>query len=287
MLKLITSLRINYLMSDQRRKDTFEELLRDIRSDLDNFKNLHSILLGKVRNITPDADIARWIFDVYLDKLYEIEAKLKKIAKDLNTHVNNASTSVNNAAEYARHVAYGDFYINDTLSELIRFVNDFIKYSEWDLVNMRRTLWQRDWQDLDKIKPVEYVSLERRKYVTAREELEKAKRNFKDHPEDVMNHLRTAIDLAIKERFEFKEIPRMIKFIDQAEKLQFPLPSYDLIYTYFNEGTERIHEGKIHTSFEALEVIRTVSNFIDALEALEITKDKIDEFVKSCGCVKV
>lgn len=62
-----------------------------------------------------------------------------------------------------------------------------------------------------------------------REELEKAKRNVKDHPEDVMNYLRTAIDLAIKERFGFKEIPRMIKFIEQAEKAGFPLPSYDLI----------------------------------------------------------
>jgi hypothetical protein len=107
-----------------------------------------------------------------------------------------------------------------------------------------------------------------------------------ENPEDVMMHLRNAIDLSIKERFGFRKITFMKTFIDEAKKFDFPLPSYDFIYQLFTEGSERIHQGKIHTSFEIQEAIRTVSNFIDELETIEVTKEKIDDFVKKSGCVR-
>jgi hypothetical protein len=101
-----------------------------------------------------------------------------------------------------------------------------------------------------------------------------------------MMHLRPSIDLSIKERFGFREIRGMKQFIEEANKNDFPLPSYDLIYEYFNEGSQRSHQGKIHTAFEAREAIRTVSNFIDELETIEITKERIDDFINKSKVVK-
>jgi hypothetical protein len=62
--------------------------------------------------------------------------------------------------------------------------------------------------------------------------------------------------------------------------------SYDNNYHYkvqsflYNLIQNRSHQGKIHTPFEAREAIRTVSNFIDELETLEVSKDMISDFIK-------
>jgi hypothetical protein len=213
--------------------------------------------------------------DVFLDKTYELEAKMINIFNDTIKRPPTSTVGcVEKLKQWAVELAF-ETKPEDVRGDLMNLkgaVNDLIQWTESDLSDMHRTLRKSDWSEMNRIEPISYISLERRRYVTAREELINAKENAKKNPEDVMNHARTAIELAIKERFHLRKITRMIEFIEQADKNQFPLPSYDLIYTYFSEGSHRIHQGRIHTTFEANEVIRTVSNFIDELDMIEITK---------------
>lgn len=125
----------------------------------------------------------------------------------------------------------------------------------------------------------------RKKFVTAKDELDKAVHLAADSPEDAMMYLRTAIDLSIKKKFGFNKISKMYNFILDAENFNLPLPSYVLIYTIFNEGSKRIHDGKISTSFEVSQSIELVTNFIAELEKIEINPDIIDEFKKKCKFV--
>lgn len=118
----------------------------------------------------------------------------------------------------------------------------------------------------------------RKKFVTAKEELDKAVETAAKHPEDAMGYVRTAIDLEIKHKFGFTKIISMHGFFHDAEKFDLPLPSYSLIYTIFNEGSKRLHEGKIHTNFEVSQSIETVTNFIAELEKSIISQDIIDNF---------
>jgi hypothetical protein len=170
--------------------------------------------------------------------------------------------------------------------EVTNKLDNFIREVEWSLSELRKNLFLSNWREVSKIKPIEFTNLPRRKYITAREEIAKAKEILTKNPEDVMMHLRSAIDLSLKERFGFKKINFMIKFFEEAKEDNFPLPSYDLIYQYFNEGSQRSHQGKIHTSFEAQEGIRTVNNFIDELETLEVSKEVISNFIRKSEFVK-
>jgi hypothetical protein len=166
-------------------------------------------------------------------------------------------------------------------------LNNFIGEIEWCLSELRSNLHLSNWNELANIKPIEFTNLPRKKYVTAREEIAKAKEILEENPEDVMMHLRTAIDLSLKERFGFKDIRGMGAFIDEAKEFDFPLPSYDLIYYYFDEGSKRSHQGKVHMQFDAKEAIRTVSDFIDELETIEVTQEKIDRFVRDSKSVRI
>jgi len=103
--------------------------------------------------------------------------------------------------------------------------------------------------------------------------------------EDVTLHLRPAIDLSLQERFGFKKIHPMSRFIDDAKKMNFPLPSYDFIYDIFTEGNDRLHTGKPPTNWESQEMIKTVSSFVDALDLIEITTEEIEEFKKNSKTV--
>lgn len=125
----------------------------------------------------------------------------------------------------------------------------------------------------------------RKKFVTAKEELDKAVELAADSPEDAMIFLRSAIDLSIKAKFGFNKILKMHNFISDAEKFNLPLPSYTLIYTIFNEGSKRIHDGKIHTSFEASQAIELVTNFIVELQKSNISPQLIDSFKQKCTFV--
>lgn len=129
-------------------------------------------------------------------------------------------------------------------------------------------------------------SSQTKKYVTAREELVKAMKCAKSNPEDVMLHIRSAIDLSIQEKFGFKKIYPMVKFLQDAKEKNFLLPSYDLIHKYFSSGSDRSHSGSISTTFEVSQITRTVKEFIDELDNITISQKEIEDFKKHCDFVQ-
>jgi hypothetical protein len=102
----------------------------------------------------------------------------------------------------------------------------------------------------------------------------------------VFNHLRPAIDLALKEKFGFKKINPMKQFLLDAEKYGLPLPTYAMLYDYFDEGSQRIHSGKLNTPYECQNALEFVAGFIDQLDLIDISKDKLEEFKQKCKCVE-
>jgi len=126
----------------------------------------------------------------------------------------------------------------------------------------------------------------RKRFVTAKDELDKAVEIVADCPEDAMGYLRTAIDLSIKTKFGFKKITGMGGFFRDAEEFNLPLPSYTLIYAIFNEGSKRLHDGKIPTPFEASTSVDTVTDFISELEKIVVSQEKINDFKNKCKYVK-
>jgi hypothetical protein len=265
-------------------KSRFESIIRELRSDYDNIRKLHAIFLNKTSKPPIDVETRTWVTDVYLDKVYEFNKKLHLIFSKINKQpfpVNMYFALIR--FEKACHsVCQGHRRPTYATEEL----NNFIDEIEWSLSELRKDLTLSDWREVSKIKHIEFTNLPRRKYITAREELDKAKQILSKSPEDVMIHSRNAIDLSLKERFGFKKIQFMVAFFEEAKDHGLPLPSYDLIYQYFNEGSKRSHQGKIHTPFEAQEAIRTVNNFVDALETLEVTKEMINDFIRKSKVVK-
>ena len=274
-------------------KVLFEQVLGNIRNDLSTFIRQYEYVANKVGETVPDQDLSHWIMDTFVDKCYQIRANIHLLFKELGkdgTPV-NIDNAINQFVKASHSLAFlrevPPFGIQRYLSAIQESARKVVDEIEWSFSETRMNLWSDEWKSTRNIKPIHFISSERKRYIKAREELVQAKANANDSPEHVLNHLRTAIDLAIKERFGFKKIPKMVVFIEQANKHNFPLPSYDLIYTYFSEGSQRIHEGKIHTSFEANEVIRTVSNFIDELDLIEVTKGEITDFVRKCKCAQI
>ena len=74
-------------------------------------------------------------------------------------------------------------------------------------------------------------------------------------------------------------------FFKDAERLGLPLPGYSMIYAIFNEGSKRLHSGKINTNFEVSTAIYTVTNFINDLEQQVISQEHIDDFKIKCKFV--
>jgi hypothetical protein len=135
------------------------------------------------------------------------------------------------------------------------------------------------------IPPLELIT-KRKKSVSAKEELEKAEKNLEQNPEDVFNYLRTAIDLSIQGQFGFQKINSMPQFVADAEKYNFPLPSYSLISTIFSEGNKRLHAGKVATKFDAKNAIQIVRNFIDDLSKIDVSQEQIEDFKSKSQSVR-
>jgi hypothetical protein len=272
-------------LSSNVNKIKFEQLLADVRADLNTLKKMCEILESKVSGKIPDEEIKNWIFDVFLDKAFEIDLKTSKILVELGDSKN---TFIGTLVSHVQDLAY-QTDMRNVDSYMVTVKTDFQTVAhniEEKFSSSRYRIMGNNWSGLEKIKPIDYVISERKKYVTSREELTKAKEKIESNPEDVMGHLRTAIDLSIRERFGFSKIHKMINFLEDAERLDFTLPSYSLIYTYFNEGSKRLHEGKVHTPFEAREAIRTVTNFIDELELIQVTEEQTQNFKKECKFVE-
>lgn len=78
----------------------------------------------------------------------------------------------------------------------------------------------------------------------------------------------------------------MRQFLIDAEKQNFPLSSYTMLYDYFDEGSQRIHGGKLNTPFECQKALEFVAGFIDQLDSMDIPKEKIEEFKRKCTAVE-
>jgi hypothetical protein len=169
---------------------------------------------------------------------------------------------------------------DDWLEEVNSSLNAYANAIEEEMVDARKYLYDTDWSAMKKVKLEDYVlSRTRARYVSAREELEKAKRAIKEEQwKEILNHLRPAIDIALREKFGFKKIYGMKQFLLDADKFRLPLPSYTMLYHYFDEGSQRIHEGKLNTPFECQKALEFVAEFIDRLEASDIPREEIEKF---------
>jgi hypothetical protein len=287
-------------------KQKFQEILEEIRNDIEFvksnlFNELSKLVLGTIsrkdyglygvfyNKFSVRKDVKDWIFDFFLDKFYETCAKHAKIVKDLGYNVKLPEDGVKNATE---KLAFGTFELYNQVENALNQVHSSIEKYETSfesiLSSIRRNLYEEDWSRVKNLKAIDYVlPIQRARYVSAREELEKAKQAVKDKQwDEVLNHLRPAIDLALKEKFGFKRINPMKQFLVEAEKFGLPLPTYTMLYDYFDEGSQRIHSGKLNTPYECQKALEFVAGFIDQLDLMDISKEKIEEFKKGCRCVE-
>jgi hypothetical protein len=243
-----------------------------------------------------------------LDKFFETVTKLKNLFKTLEINYESIIKESQRFAENLEKVALNLEVLllparnkkeqklfqsaTKTFLEWLSNVKvSFALYSnefERAVIHADSLLYQTDWLKMKTISNEDFISLTRRKkYVTAREELERAKEATKNgHFEEVLNHLRPAIDLALREKLGFSKIHPMYQFLKEADSLNLPLPSYTMLYDYFSEGTGRIHQGVLNTPFECHRALEFISDFIDRLEVMDIPKEKIQEFKQKCKCVE-
>ncbi len=233
------------------------------------------------------SETKEWVFDVFLDKVYEIDAKTLKFLTDISLkEAIDEKLSTREIEKYIRDIVQNDkglihdktyLYLANLEKALKRYRDAFDKTMDY----ARKYMYRTNWVCMKKIRSEDYIFQKRRKYVNAREDLEKARQEFKNgRPEEVLNHLRTAIELAIKEKFGFSWIGPMSSFLPNSKELN--LPSYDMLYFIYDEGSERLHEGKIHTPLECQTALEFVARFIDQLDLIEISKEKIEEFKQKC-----
>ena len=251
-------------MSQDKSKAIFNQIQNEFRTDLTNLHKLHEIMLAKVNNNPPDKEIRNWILDVYIDKFLEIDAKMKRIGTDMgDVETSNFWSAMRDIKDGANNLAFLEHpeQVMSQTNALTDHLKTMSLYASQVFVNIREKMWNSDWQGLENLQPLEFVTDDRKRYVSAFDELQKARECLNGKIEDVTLHLRPAINQSLLERFGFKKIHPMSRFIDDAKKLKFPLPSYDFIYSIFDEGSDRLHAGKPPTNWEAQEMIRTVSSF--------------------------
>lgn len=274
-------------------KQKFQEILADIRSDIEFIKNdMQPSIMSKLaeRNYVADREFKDWVFDVFLDKLYETYAKTKSIIEDLG--FDSPQLPIEEITSWAKVLAFADFMYPAAaygpLSKLADSVKKYESATELELALIRQKLYESNWVQLKQLKPSDYIlPIQRARFVNAREELGKAKQAVKNEQwEEVLNHLRPAIDLAIKEKFGFKRVNPMKQFLVDADRYGLPLPTYTMLYDYFDEGSQRIHSGKLNTPYECQKALEFVAGFIDQLDLIDISKEKIEEFKKECRCAE-
>jgi len=285
----------------------FQEIVDGVREDLEFVENLYWILDGKLlSNPYLDSDfhytktafeIREWVFDVFLDKIYEIDFKFLKFLTDIFSEASSEAVrkkfSVQEIEKYVREIIYekqglchGKTYEN--LNHLKSAIFNYRHALDAMFDGVRKIIYQKNWLPMKKISLEDYMlTRKRRKYITAREELETAKRATKDkNYGEVLNHIRPAIELAIKERFGFTKIKKFWNFLTDADRLNFPLPAFDMLYFYYGEGSGRLHAGKLGNDFECQTALGFADGFIDRLELVTISQEEIDRFKKDCEWVE-
>jgi len=290
-------------------KQKFQEIIRRIRSDLKFIQKLEyrlrvdlipEIESGFFGSRQLAEDTKEWIIDVYLDKFIETDTKISEFLKDLGSSENDSlhkeaciikenleGVALNlkvllfprsNKKELKAYQKYAEG-IYKWMDQAIASFYSYSREFERVMIKTRDSLYQTKWSKMKDIKLEDYfLATKRRKYVTARDELNKAIQACKSRDwEEILNHLRPAIDLALQERFGFKDIRYMQKFLAKAEDFEI-LPAYEMLYLFFDEGSKRIHKGKVHTPLDCQTAVDYVAKFIDQLDFLNIPKEKIEEF---------
>ena len=287
-------------MSD---KAKFQEILTVIRNDLKYLLDLWFGLQSRLISEQPYEDayvglvssIREWIFDVFLDKAYEIDAKVKKVMTDFGRPKEDIDPklSMQHVKDIAQEIALHEIGVIDrygdrNLQRLYNTIRDYEDAFEKEMTEIRGYMYDTNWSKMKQIRYEEYtLPIKRARYVSARDELEKAKKAVEEKKwDEVLNHLRPAIDLAIKEKFGFKKIQPMKQFLLDAEKYGFPLPSYAMLYDYFDEGSRRLHGGKLHTPWECERALNFVAEFIDRLDLIDVSQKEIEEFRKKSNTVE-
>lgn len=276
-------------------RQKFQEVLKEIRKDLEHIFNLLQILEQKACSqvtLQPSQELKEWIYDTFLDKVYETNAKIKRFLMDVRISEGVLDDRLENVKLRAERVADGRFFVypyelSAALSELESDTKNYAMVVESIMGFVRKSMHENNWKQLEKLKTENYlIEGKRAKFVKARDELQNAQQAIRNRRwDDVLNHLRTAIDLAIKEKFGFQKIHPMKQFLEDADKHDFSLPSYTMIYDFFDEGSHRIHSGKIHTPWECQRALSFVTDFIDRLDLIEISPKQIDDFRKKCKAV--
>jgi hypothetical protein len=292
-------------------KQKFQEIVQEIRSDLELLETCQAklswelvfnddILLNTFAGNQHAPEIGKWIADVYLDKLFEAHSKTKKFLAELNLKENdNSGQLVQNmkvCLAYITNALTVQIFKNEKLYKTLRdsvtkvdgWIKNYRSAFEVEMIIARSHLYETNWVEMKKIKLEDYtLPITRKTYVKARDELEKAIQAVKTSQwEEVLNHLRPAIDIAIKEKFGFNRINPMKVFLTDAESSNFPLPSYTMLYDYFDEGSHRIHSGKLNTPYECQKALEFVAGFIDQLELIDVPKEVVEEFKKKCRAVE-
>ena len=331
-------------------KQKFKELLSEIRSDLAYIQELQPQLNNQISNFQNSfvdekwasffvIHVKEWAYDVYLDKIFETDSKVKKfitalglknsenrifhlelIKQNINRIVSNVDIMqgiivLNNFSKLEDyHKNHGHIGIpcrldpgeeelmhqessktekiigmmfDDWLEGLDFSLNAYINAIEEEMVDAKKHLYDTNWSSIKTVKAEDYVILKRARYVKARDELEKARHAVTDENyEEVLNHLRPAIELAIKEKFGFKRI-KMWQFLRDAISYNFPLPSYETLYYYYIEGSERLHSGKLGTSLECKKALEFVAEFIDRLDLITTSQKDLDDFMSKSKAVSL
>lgn len=282
----------------------FQHIINGIREDLTFIENLYWILDSNLMSnpyLRSDFsyektafEIKEWILDVFLDKLYEIDSKIHKFLTDVSLVESiSKKVSIQEMEKYLRDIieekeglGLGNTYLY--LKKLKGAISNYRDSINATMDDVRKSLHKTNWTSMKKINIEDYIlPTKRRRYVTAREELEWVKQAVKDGKyEDVLNHLRTSIELAIKERFGFTRINKFWEFLQCADTSDFPLPSHDMLYFYYGGGSGRLHAGRLHTPFECQKALEFVDGFIDRLELINISQEEIDNFKKKCKWVE-
>lgn len=288
-------------MSETRK---FQHIIDGIREDLTFVEKLYWILHESLLSnpyLNSDFsyektafEIKEWINDVLLDKIYEINSKVLKFLTDVSfTESSFKKVSTQEMEKCIRDIVlekkglgHGDTYLN--LEKLKRAISNYRESFNTTMGDVRKFLYKTNWTNMRKISLEDYMLLtKRRKYITAREELENVKKTVKDGKyENVLNFIRSAIELAIKERFGFTRIKNFWEFLVFADNTDFPLPSYDMLYFYFSESSSRLHAGRLHTPFECQTALGFVDGFIDRLELIDVSQKEIDDFKNMCKFVE-
>lgn len=282
----------------------FQEIVRGIREDLTFLADLYRELDWKITmnpNLNSDfyyyetaLGIREWVLDVFLDKIYDVDSKILNFLTDLSLDAKeiHKKFSVKEIEKYAREIIYekdgiGQGKTYENLKYLKSAIAKYRHALDAMFDSIRKAMYTKNWEPMKKISLENYVLTGRRKYIKARECLERAKQAIKNgKDEDVFTNLRSAIELSVKERFGFTKIKSFYRFLKFADENGLYLPSIRMLYFYYNEGSSRLHAGRLHTPLEYQSSLIFVDNFIDRLELVKITKEEIDNFKKKCDCVE-